>query len=78
MNPDDFDLDSFCSEFLEVHSIFVNHTICEHCEKKFMFADGTFGISETKSLICCPYCNTYDIRSCDLREAFAKRNLFWK
>lgn len=77
-NDDDEVLNSICVSALEVDSIYANHAICKCCAKSFMFVDGEFGIFKSKSLICCPYCDAYDIRSCDLIETVMKRNLFWR
>lgn len=77
MNQNDDYLLSLCCDILEVKSIYTNVTICLECGKKFMFADGIFKIKESKSLICCPYCDAYDYRFCDLKETIMKRNLFW-
>ena len=38
-------------------------------------------VSDSKTgrvIRCCPYCDTYDYRMCDLKETIMKRNLFWR
>ena len=78
MNLNDDYLYNLCCDTLEVRSTYINDAVCGHCGKAFAFADGVFGIMESKSLICCPYCDTYDYRMCDLKDTIMKRNLFWR
>lgn len=74
---DDY-LNDLCSNVLETRSVFIQKITCVHCKKDFHFADGTFGITENTALVCCPYCDTYDYRMCNLKETIMKRKLFWR
>ena len=78
MNQNDDYLYNLCCGTLEVRSTYINDAVCGYCGKVFMFADGVFGIMESRSLVCCPYCDTYDYRMCDLKDTIMKRNLFWR